>query len=79
MAPDGYNWKEITAYVMKRHNLEISGGLGPSAGMVVCNTPLSSELECYRPILLERWLTGSLMSCLTTKSAPHLSIYLVSK
>jgi len=26
--------KEITAYIMKTHNLEISGGLGPSVGLV---------------------------------------------
>nr|XP_057928809.1 alanine--glyoxylate and serine--pyruvate aminotransferase a [Doryrhamphus excisus] len=35
VAPHGYDWKEITAYVMKTHNLEISGGLGPSVGMVL--------------------------------------------
>ncbi|XP_037106144.1 alanine--glyoxylate and serine--pyruvate aminotransferase a [Syngnathus acus] len=48
VVPDGYDWKEITAYVMKTHNLEISGGLGPSAGMVLrvglmgCNSSISS-------------------------------------
>uniref|UniRef100_A0A3Q3E033 Alanine--glyoxylate aminotransferase n=1 Tax=Hippocampus comes TaxID=109280 RepID=A0A3Q3E033_HIPCM len=48
VAPDGYDWKEITAYVMKRHNLEISGGLGPSAGMVLrvglmgCNSSITN-------------------------------------
>ncbi|XP_061539916.1 alanine--glyoxylate and serine--pyruvate aminotransferase a [Phycodurus eques] len=47
MAPHGYDWKDITAYVMKTHNLEISGGLGPSAGMVLrvglmgCNSSVS--------------------------------------
>ncbi|KAJ0065246.1 hypothetical protein NL108_006609, partial [Boleophthalmus pectinirostris] len=33
VAPHGYDWKEITAYIMKTHNLEISGGLGPSVGL----------------------------------------------
>ncbi|KAL4630703.1 serine-pyruvate aminotransferase-like [Arapaima gigas] len=33
--PPGYDWREMTAYVMKHHNVEISGGLGPSAGMVL--------------------------------------------
>ncbi|XP_077463470.1 alanine--glyoxylate aminotransferase-like isoform X2 [Stigmatopora argus] len=48
VAPHGYDWKEITAYVMKTHNLEISGGLGPSAGKVLrvglmgCNSSISS-------------------------------------
>ncbi|XP_028444119.1 alanine--glyoxylate and serine--pyruvate aminotransferase a [Perca flavescens] len=35
IAPHGYDWKEITAYIMKTHNLEISGGLGPSVGLVL--------------------------------------------
>lgn len=35
VAPHGYDWKEITAYIMKTHHLEISGGLGPSAGLVL--------------------------------------------
>lgn len=34
VAPPGYDWKEITTYIMKTHNLEISGGLGPSVGLV---------------------------------------------
>ncbi|KAG7456448.1 serine-pyruvate aminotransferase [Solea senegalensis] len=35
VAPHGYDWKEITRYIMKTHNLEISGGLGPSVGLVL--------------------------------------------
>uniref|UniRef100_A0A668AK80 Alanine--glyoxylate aminotransferase n=1 Tax=Myripristis murdjan TaxID=586833 RepID=A0A668AK80_9TELE len=35
VAPPGYDWKEITAYIMKTYNLEISGGLGPSVGLVL--------------------------------------------
>uniref|UniRef100_A0A4W5RNV2 Alanine--glyoxylate aminotransferase n=1 Tax=Hucho hucho TaxID=62062 RepID=A0A4W5RNV2_9TELE len=35
VAPPGYDWKEITSYIMKNHNLEISGGLGPSVGQVL--------------------------------------------
>ncbi|XP_047442085.1 alanine--glyoxylate and serine--pyruvate aminotransferase a [Mugil cephalus] len=35
VAPHGYDWKEITSYIMKTHNLEISGGLGPSVGLVL--------------------------------------------
>uniref|UniRef100_A0A8C9VMW2 Alanine--glyoxylate aminotransferase n=1 Tax=Scleropages formosus TaxID=113540 RepID=A0A8C9VMW2_SCLFO len=33
--PPGYDWREITVYAMKHHNVEISGGLGPSSGMVL--------------------------------------------
>uniref|UniRef100_A0A8C1J1E2 Alanine--glyoxylate aminotransferase n=1 Tax=Cyprinus carpio TaxID=7962 RepID=A0A8C1J1E2_CYPCA len=35
VAPPGYDWREITGYIMKTFNIEISGGLGPSAGMVL--------------------------------------------
>lgn len=32
--PEGYDWKEITEYIMKNHGIEVSGGLGASAGKV---------------------------------------------
>uniref|UniRef100_A0A671T2A5 Alanine--glyoxylate and serine--pyruvate aminotransferase a n=1 Tax=Sinocyclocheilus anshuiensis TaxID=1608454 RepID=A0A671T2A5_9TELE len=35
VAPPGYDWREITGYIMKTYNTEISGGIGPSAGMVL--------------------------------------------
>lgn len=34
--PDGYDWKEMLAYIMKHHQIEMTGGLGPSVGMVGC-------------------------------------------
>ncbi|XP_051847675.1 alanine--glyoxylate aminotransferase [Antechinus flavipes] len=33
--PPGYNWKDITSYLIKKHDIEITGGLGPSVGMVL--------------------------------------------
>ncbi|XP_068809889.1 alanine--glyoxylate aminotransferase [Struthio camelus] len=33
--PGGYDWKEITSFVMNKHAIEIAGGLGPSAGKVL--------------------------------------------
>jgi len=33
--PEGYNWREMLAYVMKHHQMEFTGGLGPSIGMVI--------------------------------------------
>uniref|UniRef100_A0A6Q2YKG1 Alanine--glyoxylate aminotransferase n=1 Tax=Esox lucius TaxID=8010 RepID=A0A6Q2YKG1_ESOLU len=48
VAPPGYDWKEITSYIMKNHKLEISGGLGPSVGQVLrvglmgCNSSKAS-------------------------------------
>ncbi|XP_034036592.1 alanine--glyoxylate and serine--pyruvate aminotransferase a [Thalassophryne amazonica] len=35
VAPHGYDCKEITSYIMKTHHLEISGGLGPTIGLVL--------------------------------------------
>ncbi|KAG8580660.1 hypothetical protein GDO81_007380 [Engystomops pustulosus] len=33
--PEGYDWKDITTYIMKNYSIEISGGLGPSSGKVL--------------------------------------------
>ncbi|NWH74290.1 SPYA protein, partial [Piaya cayana] len=32
--PEGYDWKELTAFLMDKHAIEIAGGLGPTAGKV---------------------------------------------
>ncbi|XP_077998079.1 alanine--glyoxylate aminotransferase-like isoform X2 [Glandiceps talaboti] len=34
VVPEGVDWKAVTVYVMKKYAVEISGGLGPSAGKV---------------------------------------------
>lgn len=43
--PDGYDWREMLAYIMKHHQMEMTGGLGPSIGMVSqwCISSLYSE------------------------------------
>ncbi|NWR32615.1 SPYA protein, partial [Tachuris rubrigastra] len=33
--PEGYNWKDITTFLMDNHAMEISGGLGPTVGKVL--------------------------------------------
>ncbi|XP_074046834.1 alanine--glyoxylate aminotransferase [Macrotis lagotis] len=33
--PPGYHWKDIVTYIIKKHDIEITGGLGPSAGLVL--------------------------------------------
>ncbi|XP_065700640.1 alanine--glyoxylate aminotransferase isoform X2 [Patagioenas fasciata] len=46
--PKGYDWKEITAFLMENHAIEIAGGLGPSVGKVLriglmgCNSTSSN-------------------------------------
>jgi aspartate aminotransferase-like enzyme len=32
--PDGIVWSDVTAFIMRKYNLEISGGLGPTVGKV---------------------------------------------
>lgn len=32
--PEGYDWREMLTYIMKHHQMEMTGGLGPSLGMV---------------------------------------------
>lgn len=32
--PEGYDWKDITAFLMKNHGMEVAGGLGPTVGKV---------------------------------------------
>uniref|UniRef100_A0A8C9STD3 Alanine--glyoxylate and serine--pyruvate aminotransferase a n=1 Tax=Scleropages formosus TaxID=113540 RepID=A0A8C9STD3_SCLFO len=49
--PPGYDWREITVYAMKHHNVEISGGLGPSSGMV--GLPLSFHMTCLASSLIK--------------------------
>ncbi|XP_071422834.1 alanine--glyoxylate aminotransferase isoform X2 [Pithys albifrons albifrons] len=33
--PEGYNWKDITAFLVDNHAMEIAGGLGPTVGKVL--------------------------------------------
>ncbi|NXV22791.1 SPYA protein, partial [Cepphus grylle] len=33
--PEGYDWKDIVAFLMDNHAIEITGGLGPSVGKVL--------------------------------------------
>ncbi|NWR22492.1 SPYA protein, partial [Emberiza fucata] len=33
--PEGYSWKDITAFLMDKHGVEIAGGLGPTEGKVL--------------------------------------------
>merc|ERR1711997_580404 len=32
--PEGIDWKKVTGHCMSKHNVEIAGGLGPTAGKV---------------------------------------------
>ncbi len=32
--PEGVNWQDVTSHMMTKHKIEMSGGLGPTAGKV---------------------------------------------
>ena len=32
--PEGVDWKDVTTHMMSKHKIEMSGGLGPTAGKV---------------------------------------------
>lgn len=74
VAPHGYNWKEITAYIMKTHNIEISGGLGPSVGLVRetgafyhSRVVFFCELNLLGLVLVSQVLRVGLMGCNSSK------------
>lgn len=52
--PAGYNWREMLAYIMKHHQMEMTGGLGPSIGMVSRCDPQSEQSVRLLKILMER-------------------------
>lgn len=52
--PEGYDWRELLTYVMKNHQMEMTGGLGPSVGMVRCPTSIWPNADCW--IDWRQWL-----------------------
>ncbi|XP_014818446.1 PREDICTED: serine--pyruvate aminotransferase isoform X2 [Calidris pugnax] len=59
--PEGYDWRDITAFLMENHSIEIAGGLGPSVGKVLriglmgCNSTsgnVDSVLRALRDALV---------------------------
>ncbi|KAM6258395.1 alanine--glyoxylate aminotransferase isoform 1-T2 [Porphyrio hochstetteri] len=54
--PEGYDWREITAFLMDKHGIEIAGGLGPSVGKVLriglmgCNSSSSNVDRVLRAL-----------------------------
>ncbi|XP_008499070.2 serine--pyruvate aminotransferase isoform X1 [Calypte anna] len=54
--PEGYDCKEITAFLMDNHGIEIAGGLGPSAGKVLriglmgCNSTSENVTRVLRAL-----------------------------
>ncbi|NWI91041.1 SPYA protein, partial [Pitta sordida] len=54
--PEGYNWKDITDFLMDSHAMEIAGGLGPTVGKVLriglmgCNSTIENVNRVLRAL-----------------------------
>uniref|UniRef100_A0A8D0EC57 Alanine--glyoxylate aminotransferase n=1 Tax=Salvator merianae TaxID=96440 RepID=A0A8D0EC57_SALMN len=65
--PEGYDWKEITGYIMKKHGIEVSGGLGPSAGKVLRIGLMGYNSTKYNVDRVLQALEDALQHCLKNK------------
>ncbi|XP_044290916.1 serine--pyruvate aminotransferase [Varanus komodoensis] len=65
--PKGYDWKDITEYIMKNHGIEISGGLGASAGKVLRIGLMGYNSTKFNVDRILHALEDALQHCLKTK------------
>nr|XP_020643104.1 serine--pyruvate aminotransferase [Pogona vitticeps] len=65
--PEGYDWKEITEYIMKNHGIEVSGGLGASAGKVLRIGLMGYNSTKFNVDRVLRALEDALQHCLKNK------------
>lgn len=61
--PAGYNWRDITNYVLDHFNIEISGGLGPSEGKVLRIGLLGCNATRENVDRIAEALRGALQHC----------------
>ncbi|MBN3289491.1 SPYA protein, partial [Polypterus senegalus] len=65
--PEGYDWRDITAYVMKNYSMEITGGLGPSVGMVLRVGLMGYNCTKANADLVVKALADALQHCKKSK------------
>ncbi|TNN40612.1 Serine--pyruvate aminotransferase, mitochondrial [Liparis tanakae] len=65
--PDGYNWRELLAYIMKHHQMEMTGGLGPSIGMVMRIGLMGYNCEETKADMALHALADALKNCKKSK------------
>ncbi|XP_028650609.1 alanine--glyoxylate aminotransferase-like isoform X2 [Erpetoichthys calabaricus] len=65
--PEGYDWRDITAYVMKNYSVEITGGLGPSVGMVLRVGLMGYNCTKANADLVVKALADALQHCKKSK------------
>ncbi|NXT19940.1 SPYA protein, partial [Syrrhaptes paradoxus] len=61
--PEGYDWKDITAFLMDNHAIEIAGGLGPSVGKVLRIGLMGCNSTCGNVDRVLRALQDALGHC----------------
>ncbi|XP_070560416.1 alanine--glyoxylate aminotransferase-like isoform X2 [Ptychodera flava] len=65
--PEGVDWKAVTVYIMKKYALEISGGLGPSAGKVWRIGLMGENCTQYNVELVLKALKDAIENCKQSK------------
>uniref|UniRef100_A0A8P4G9U6 Alanine--glyoxylate aminotransferase n=1 Tax=Dicentrarchus labrax TaxID=13489 RepID=A0A8P4G9U6_DICLA len=66
--PDGYEWRELLAYIMKHHQMEMTGGLGPSIGMVMRIGLMGYNCEKTNADMALNALADALKNCKKSKA-----------
>ncbi|XP_032887384.1 serine--pyruvate aminotransferase [Amblyraja radiata] len=65
--PEGYEWKDITDFIMKNYQIEITGGLGPTIGMVLRIGLMGINSTKENADLVLRALKDALKNCKKSK------------
>ncbi|XP_077205337.1 alanine--glyoxylate aminotransferase isoform X2 [Paroedura picta] len=65
--PKGYDWKEITEYIIRNHGVEVSGGLGPSADKVFRIGLMGYNCTKFNADKVLHALEDALQHCLKSK------------
>ncbi|XP_061654208.1 alanine--glyoxylate and serine--pyruvate aminotransferase b isoform X2 [Phyllopteryx taeniolatus] len=66
--PEGYDWKELLVYIMKNHQMEMTGGLGPSIGMVMRIGLMGYNCEKSNADMALHGLADALKKCKKSKA-----------
>ena len=69
--PPGVTWTDVTTFLMKKYNLEISGGLGPTVGKVFRIGLMGHNA---RPGNVELVLAGAAALCIGLYNAAHAGV-----
>uniref|UniRef100_A0A669BKL3 Alanine--glyoxylate aminotransferase n=1 Tax=Oreochromis niloticus TaxID=8128 RepID=A0A669BKL3_ORENI len=66
--PEGYDWREMLTYIMKHHCIEMTGGLGPSIGMVMRIGLMGYNCEKTNADMALHALADALKNCKKSKA-----------